>query len=67
MKVILKQSVTGDFLNGAGRWTRNPAEAVDFKTTPSAMDYALRHQLKGLTIVLKSVDARCDLELPNCC
>lgn len=67
VRVILKQSTTENFLGGRGRWTRNAAEALDFKTTPSAMDYALRHQYTGLTIVLKSVDPRYDLELPNCC
>ena len=67
MRVLLKQSVTGHFLRAADCWTADSAEALDFKTTPSAMDYARIHGYKGLSIILKSSDARQDLEMQNCC
>lgn len=67
MKVLLKQSLTGNFLKDADRWTADSAKALDFKTTPAAMDYARIHRYEGLSIILKSPDARYDLELPNCC
>ena len=67
VKVLLKQPLTGDFVNDAGRWTANAAEALDFKTTPAAMDYARIHCYEGLSIVLKSTNSGYDVELPNCC
>jgi hypothetical protein len=67
MKVLLKQARTGNFLKGLNSWTANSTEALDFKTTPSAMDYSQNHGLGGMCIVLKFADARLDVELENCC
>lgn len=67
MKVLLKQAVTGRFLKSAGCWTVDWAEALDFKTTPAAMDYSRIHGYDGLIIILKFFDARDDFELQNCC
>jgi hypothetical protein len=67
MKVLLKRASDPSFLKDSNRWTANSAEALDFKTTPSAMDYSRIHGFRGASIVLKFADARYDLELENCC
>jgi len=67
MKILLKQLRTGRFLRDMDRWTADSAEALDFKTTPAAMDYSRIHSYGGISIILKFVDPRYDLELINCC
>jgi len=67
MKVLLKQPGNGMFLRDSNRWTGRCAEAMDFKTTPAAMDYSRMHGFHGTIIVLKFDDASYDLELRNCC
>ena len=67
MKVLLKRAGDGNFLKDSNRWTGNFAEALDFKTTPAAMDYSRIHGFRGARIVLKFCEARYDLELENCC
>lgn len=67
MKVLLKQGINGLFLKDSQHWTRSYAEALDFKTTPAAMDYSRTHGFKGASIVLAFANARYDLELKNCC
>ena len=67
MKVLLKRTGDGRFLKDSGRWTDDSAEALDFKTTPSAMDYSQIHGFRGMLILLKFGNAQFDLELKNCC
>ena len=67
MKVLLKRARDGNFLKDSDRWTDDSAEALDFKTTPAAMDYSQIHGLRGMRILLKFANAHYDLELENCC
>jgi hypothetical protein len=67
MKVLLKQLQTGRFLKCQDQWTADFAEALDFKTTPSAMDYSRIHGYQGTSILLKFGEQRDDVELRNCC
>lgn len=67
MKVLLKQPVNGLFLKDSTHWTGSFAEALDFKTTPAAMDYSRIHGFTGASIVLAFANAHYDLELKNCC
>ena len=55
------------FLKDSNHWTNISANAMDFKTIPAAMDYSLIHRFQGVSIVLKFVNARQDLELNHCC
>jgi hypothetical protein len=61
----LKQLKTGLFLTASDRWTRDHNDAIDFKTTPAALDYSQRHHYFGTSIVLKFRDAGYDIELKN--
>jgi hypothetical protein len=67
MKVLLKQLRTGWFLKSQDQWTADSAEALDFKTAPSAMDYSRIHGYQDTSIILKFVEQSDDLELKNCC
>jgi len=67
VKVLLKDPGTKLFLKDSNRWTNNFADAMDFKTTPAAMDYSLIHGFQEISIVLKFVNTRYDLELNKCC
>ena len=67
MRVLLKRAGDGNFLRDSDRWTEDSEEALDFKTTPAAMDYSQIHGLRGMRILLKFANAQYDLELENCC
>src|SRR5579872_7523419 len=67
MKVLLKQSGTNLFLKDSDRWTKSFTDALDFKTTPAAMDYSRIHGFRGAIIILKFANACDDFELRNCC
>jgi len=67
MKVLLKETATGRFLSGSDRWTPDPTDALNFRTTPAAMDYSRIHGYSGSTIILKFINSQYDLELKNCC
>jgi hypothetical protein len=67
MKVLLKQPDTGRFLKGRDQWTLHSKEALDFKTTPAAMDYSRINGYRDISIILKFLEARDDLELRGCC
>jgi hypothetical protein len=67
MKVLLKKKGTKLFLKDSAHWTDKFADAMDFKTTPAAMDYSQTHAFREMSIVLKFADGRYDLELRNCC
>jgi hypothetical protein len=67
VKILLKQIRTGQFVRDWEHWTDIPEDAFDFKTTPTAMDYAQIHGFHGLSILLKFPDSRLDVELRNCC
>ena len=67
MKVLLKQSGTGRFLKSRDQWTIQSEEAMDFKTTPAAMDYSRFHGYRDMSIILRFPKAGDDLELKRCC
>jgi hypothetical protein len=66
MKILLKKLETGLFLKDLGCWTSDSGVALNFKTTPAALDYCLKHGHFGTSIILKFVDSRYDMELKNC-
>jgi hypothetical protein len=67
MRVLLKHTDTGWFLRDSERWTEHSTEALDFKTTPSAMDFSQIHGFRRMRIVIKFSNPHYDLELKNCC
>lgn len=67
VKVLLMQSYTGHFLNGRDEWTFRSEEALDFKTTPEAMDYSRSRGYREVSIVLKFPKHCDDVELKGCC
>jgi hypothetical protein len=67
MKVLLKREGDGQFVRDSKGWTRDSAQAMDFKTTPAALAYSQLHGLTKMLILLKFREACHDLELKNCC
>lgn len=67
VKILLKQASTGWFFTPAGDWVGEAGGALDFKTTPAAMDYSINHGFNDTVIVLKFPDKRYDMELEDCC
>ena len=67
MKVLLKQSGTGCFLKDRDQWTVHSEEAMDFKTTPAALDYSRFHGYRDMSIILRFLKSGEDLELERCC
>jgi hypothetical protein len=65
MKVLLQNKLTGSFLKELNSWTDDPNEALQFKTSSSALNFSLRHCLSDIQIVLKFKNPRYDILLPN--
>ena len=64
MKVLLQDVGTGNFISGEGDWTASAIEAFDFEQVVQAVDFAMRHGLHSVRVVIKSPGSECDVELP---
>ena len=64
MRILLQHARTRLYLKGLGDWTANPFEALDFKQSQRAIDFAAKHHLTGVQIVVKFVDCDTDEIVP---
>lgn len=53
-----------DFSCGVGTWTDNPDEALDLIEVVWAVNYALRHGIDEVRVVIQFKDSRYDIFLP---
>jgi hypothetical protein len=64
MRILLQQKETGLYFKDIGAWTREPAEAMDFLSSTSAIDFCMMNKISGVQLVLKFEEQRYDIVLP---
>jgi len=64
MRILLQQIETGLYFKDIGAWTREPAEAMDFLSSTSAMDFCKLNRILDVQLVLKFEEQRCDIVMP---
>jgi hypothetical protein len=64
MKVLLRQTKTRVYYVGAGRWTADVEQALDFGSVEHAIQLSLREGLSAVEVSLNFDDGGEDLALP---
>jgi hypothetical protein len=64
MRILLQQKETGLYFKDIGAWSREPAEAMDFLSSTSAIDFCVLNKITGVQLVLKFEEQRYDIVLP---
>lgn len=64
MRILLQQKETGLYFKDIGAWTREHAEAMDFLSSTSAIDFCVMNKLSAVQLVLKFEEQRYDIVLP---
>jgi len=64
MRILIQQKETGLYFKDVDAWTRNPAEAMDFLSSTSAIDFCVMNKISGVQLVLKFEEQRYDIVLP---
>lgn len=64
MKVLLQQKSSGLYLKGAGAWTPDTWDAMDFLSSSRVTEFCADHKLSGVQIVLKFEEQHYDIVLP---
>jgi hypothetical protein len=50
MRTLLRKVSNGLYFQGPDRWTRNPAEALDFKMIDRALSFIKKWKLQGVEL-----------------
>jgi hypothetical protein len=64
MRILLQQKETGLYFKDIGTWTREPAGAMDFLSSTTAIDFCVINKIADVQLVLKFEEQRCDIVLP---
>ena len=64
MRILIQQKESSLYFRDVGAWTRNPAEAMDFLSSTSAIDFCVMNKISGVQLVLKFEEQRYDIVLP---
>ena len=64
MRILLQQKETGLYFKDIGTWTPEPAEAMDFLSSTTAIDFCVINRIADVQLVLKFEEQRCDIVLP---
>jgi len=64
MRILLQQKETGLYLKTREEWSGKSIEAMEFVSSTTAIDFCIANQLKGVQLVLKFDEQRCDIVLP---
>ena len=64
MRILLQEKATGLYFQGAGSWTPEPAEALDFLSSTKAIDFCVANKISGVQLVLKFEGQLHDIVLP---
>jgi hypothetical protein len=64
MRILLQQKETGLYFKDIGAWTGESAEAMDFLSSTSAIDFCVVNRISGVQLVLKFEEHRYDIVLP---
>jgi hypothetical protein len=64
MRVLLRNTKTGQYLQQSDKWTQNRSEAAVFENTRQALSLVLKERLCDMEILLGSEDIPYDVHLP---
>ncbi|HWD94380.1 MAG TPA: hypothetical protein VG938_18760 [Verrucomicrobiae bacterium] len=64
MRILLQQKETGLYFKDIGAWDLDPAQAMDFLSSTSAIDFCVANKISNAQIVLKFEEQRYDIVLP---
>ena len=64
MRILIQRKETSLYFRDIDSWTRDPAEAMDFLSSTSAIDFCVTNHITGVQLVLKFEDQRYDIVLP---
>ena len=64
MKILLQQKESGLYFKDVGAWDPDPAQAMDFLSSTSAIDFCVANKINGVQLVLKFEEQRYDIVLP---
>jgi hypothetical protein len=64
MRILLQQKDTGLYFRDMDSWTSDSAEAMDFVSSTSALEFCARNRLAGVQLVLKFDGEKFDIVLP---
>lgn len=64
MRILVQQKDSGLYFRDVGAWTRSPAEAMDFLSSTSAIDFCVLNKISGVQLVLKFDEQQYDIVLP---
>jgi len=64
MKILLQQKESGLYFRDVGSWVPDPADAMDFLSSTSAIDFCVANKISHVQLVLKFDEQRYDIVLP---
>jgi hypothetical protein len=64
MRILLQQKDSGLYFKDIGAWTQEPAGAMDFLSSTSAIDFCVMNKVSDVQLVLKFEEQKCDIVLP---
>jgi hypothetical protein len=64
MRILVQQKETGLYFKDIESWAIDPAEAMDFLSSTSAIDFCVANKLTGVQLVLKFDEEKCDIVMP---
>jgi hypothetical protein len=64
MKILLQQKENGLYFIDIDAWDADPARAMDFLSSTSAIDFCVANKISDVQIVLKFEEQRYDIVLP---
>lgn len=64
MRILVQQKESGLYFKDIASWVEGPAEAMDFLSSTSAIDFCVANKLTGVQLVLKFDEEKCDIVMP---
>ena len=64
MRILLQQKESGLYFKDIDAWDADPAQAMDFLSSTSAIDFCTANKITGVQLVLKFDEQRYDIVLP---
>lgn len=64
MRILIQQKNSGLYFQDIGAWTKNSAEAMDFLSSTSAIDFCVLNKISQVQLVLKFEEQQYDIVLP---
>jgi hypothetical protein len=65
MRILLQQKDSGLYFKDVDSWTGDPAEAVDFVSSTTAIEFCDANKLDAVQVVLKFQGEKYEIVLPD--